>query len=84
MGGSGLRGLPGLYLVSVKRDDVLMRAVGPEFILAQGDVLYFTGMVENLGHVCSEYRLMAMTSEHDSDDSEGGSSEDDAEPQVQP
>ena len=34
--GSGLRGLPGLYLVSVKRDDVLMRAVGPEFILTQG------------------------------------------------
>ncbi|EEH51451.1 divalent Anion:Na+ symporter family [Micromonas pusilla CCMP1545] len=66
--GSGLRGLPGLYLVSVKRDETLMRAVGPEFVLAQGDVLYFTGLVESLGRVCAEYGLMAMTSEHDSDD----------------
>jgi hypothetical protein len=75
--GSGLRGLPGLYLVSVKRDNVLMRAVGPEFVLSQGDILYFTGMVESLGTVCAEYGLMAMTSEHDSDDemSDNGDSE---------
>ena len=45
-----------------------MRAVGPEFVLAQWDVLYFTGLVESLGRVCAEYGLMAMTSEHDSDD----------------
>ena len=38
-------GLPGLYLMSVKRGDVLIRAVGPEFVLVQDDVLYFTGMV---------------------------------------
>ena len=59
--GSGLRGLPGLYLVSVKRDDALMRAVGPEFVLAQGDVLYFTGMVESLGRVCAEHGLEAVS-----------------------
>ena len=63
--GSGLRGLPGLYLVSVRRDETLMRAVGPDFVLAQGDVLYFTGMVENLGTVCAEHGLEAMTAEHD-------------------
>ena len=68
--GSGLRGLPGLYLVSVKRDETLMRAVGPEFVLTQGDVLYFTGMVENLGTVCSEHGLEAMTAEHDESSSE--------------
>uniref|UniRef100_A0A6U2B0Y4 Divalent Anion:Na+ symporter family n=1 Tax=Micromonas pusilla TaxID=38833 RepID=A0A6U2B0Y4_MICPS len=73
--GSGLRGLPGLYLVSVKREDTLIRAVGPEFVLSQGDVLYFTGMVESIGNVCAEYGLLAVTTEHDSD-SEGGSDED--------
>jgi hypothetical protein len=31
--------------MSVKRGDVLIRAVGPEFVLVQDDVLYFTGMV---------------------------------------
>ena len=78
VGNSGLRGLPGLYLVSVKRDETLMRAVGPEFVLTQGDVLYFTGMVENLGTVCAEHGLEAMTAEHDEssdddDDSDEGS-----------
>jgi len=58
----------GLYLVSVKRADVLIRAVGPEFVLAQHDVLYFTGLVESLGQVCADYGLMAVTSEQDSDD----------------
>ena len=76
--GSGLRGLPGLYLVSVKREDTLIRAVGPEFVLTQGDVLYFTGMVESIGNVCAEYGLLAITTEHDSD-SEGGSDEDEDE-----
>ena len=82
VGASGLRGLPGLYLVSVKRDETLVRAVGPEFVLNQGDVLYFTGMVENLGTVCGEHGLEAMTAEHDEDtsdeDLESGS-EDDAD-----
>jgi len=76
--GSGLRGLPGLYLVSVKREDTLIRAVGPEFVLTQGDVLYFTGMVESIGNVCAEYGLLAITTEHDSD-SEGGSDDDEDE-----
>ena len=76
--GSGLRGLHGLYLVSVKREDTLIRAVGPEFVLTQGDVLYFTGMVESIGNVCAEYGLLAITTEHDSD-SEGGSDDDEDE-----
>ena len=61
--------------MSVKREDTLIRAVGPEFVLSQGDVLYFTGMVESIGNVCAEYGLLAVTTEHDSD-SEGGSDED--------
>ena len=77
--GSGLRGLPGLYLVSVRRGETLMRAVGPDFVLAQGDVLYFTGMVENLGVVCAEHGLEAVTAEHDeSSDDDDESSGDEA------
>ena len=76
--GSGLRCLPGLYLVSVKREYTLIRVVGPEFVLTQGDVLYFTGMVESIGNVCAEYGLLAITTEHDSD-SEGGSDDDEDE-----
>ena len=79
--GSGLRGLPGLYLVSVRRGETLMRAVGPDFVLAQGDVLYFTGMVENLGVVCAEHGLEAVTAEHDEssdDDDESSGDEENA------
>ena len=76
--GSGLRGLPGLYLVSVKRGETLMRAVGPDFVLAQGDVLYFTGMVENLGVVCAEHGLEAVTAEHDESSDDESSGDEDA------
>jgi len=68
---SGLRGLPGLYLVSVRRGDALLRAIGPEFILNQGDILYFTGMIESLGNVCAEYGLMAVTQEHEDETEDG-------------
>lgn len=74
---SGLRGLPGLYLVSVRRDDILLRAIGPEFILNQGDILYFTGMIESLGKVCAEYGLMAITQEYEDDEEEGRVASDD-------
>ena len=54
-----------------------MRAVGPEFVLAQGDVLYFTGMVESLGRVCAEHGLEAVSDEHDSDSDDQGLDDDD-------
>ena len=65
---SGLRGLPGLYLVSVRRSGSLIRAVGPEFVINQGDILYFTGLIESLGSICSDHGLTAMT--HEDDDHE--------------
>jgi len=65
---SGLRGLPGLYLVSVRRSGSLIRAVGPEFLINQGDILYFTGLIESLGSICSDHGLTAMT--HEDDDHE--------------
>jgi len=65
---SGMRGLPGLYLVSVRRSGSLIRAVGPEFIINQGDILYFTGLIESLGSICSDHGLTAMTHEDDDHD----------------
>ena len=58
-----LRGLNGLYLVSVQRGDMLLRAVTPEFILEEGDVLHFTGLVESIGEVCLEFGLLPLTHE---------------------
>lgn len=40
---AGLRGLPGLYLTSVKRGAGVVHAVGPDFIVSTGDVLFFAG-----------------------------------------
>ena len=58
-----LRGLNGLYLVSVQRGDMLLRAVTPEFILEEGDILHFTGLVESIGEVCVEHGLLPLTHE---------------------
>ena len=56
-----LRGLNGLYLVSVQRGDMVMRAVQPEFLLEAGDVLIFTGLVDKIGEVCEEHGLVPLT-----------------------
>ena len=56
-----LRGLNGLYLVSVQRGDMLMRAVRPEFILEVGDILIFTGLVDRIGDVCKQHGLVPLT-----------------------
>ena len=58
-----LRGLNGLYLVSVQRGDMLLRAVTPEFLLEEGDILHFTGLVESIGEVCVEHGLLPLTHE---------------------
>ena len=58
-----LRGLNGLYLVSVQRGDMLMRAVQPDFILEVGDILIFTGLVDRIGEVCKTHGLVPLTHE---------------------
>jgi K+/H+ antiporter YhaU regulatory subunit KhtT len=40
---AGLRNLDGQYVTSVRRGSELVHAVGPEFMLATGDVLYLSG-----------------------------------------
>ena len=41
------------------------RAVGPDFVLNVGDILYFTGMVKEFGKFCAENGLEVVTSEND-------------------
>ena len=50
---AALRGLNGLYLVSVQRGDMLLRAVTPEFLLEEGDVLHFTAWSSPSGRCAS-------------------------------
>lgn len=55
------------YLVSVYRASTgnVHRAVGPDFVLNVGDILYFTGMVKEFGKFCAENGLEVVTSEND-------------------
>ena len=63
---SDLRGLPGLYLVSVETAaGVRHRVVSPDLVLHEGDRLYFTGIVETLAQVCQEQGLEPITNEND-------------------
>ena len=90
---SGLRDTGGIYLVSVHRAATgnVHRAVGQEFVLNVGDILYFTGLVESFGDFCQENGLEVLTSENENDDSakkvkkkkEGSKDAEPEEPTVQ-
>uniref|UniRef100_A0A7S4EIS4 RCK C-terminal domain-containing protein n=1 Tax=Pseudo-nitzschia australis TaxID=44445 RepID=A0A7S4EIS4_9STRA len=62
---SGLRDTGGIYLVSVHRAATgnVHRAVGQDFVLNVGDVLYFTGLVEEFGDFCEEHGMEVLTNE---------------------
>ncbi len=62
---SGLRDTGGIYLVSVHRSTTgnVHRAVGQDFVLNVGDVLYFTGLVEGFGEFCEEHGMEILTNE---------------------
>mmetsp|Transcript_84289 Transcript_84289/g.233613 ORF Transcript_84289/g.233613 Transcript_84289/m.233613 type:complete len:1193 (+) Transcript_84289:75-3653(+) len=68
VGESGLRDLPGLYLVRMQHagqeEDAGKDGVSPEAVISEGDVLWFTGQVENLGDVCEEFGLQPVTAGH--------------------
>jgi hypothetical protein len=63
---SGLRDTGGLYLVSVHRAATgnVHRAVGQDFVLNVGDVLYFTGLVEGFGEFCEEHGMEVLTNDN--------------------
>lgn len=62
---SGLRDTGGLYLVSVHRAATgnVHRAVGQDFVLNVGDILYFTGLIGEFGDFCEEHGLEVVTNE---------------------
>lgn len=62
---SGLRDTGGLYLVSVRRAATgnIHRAVGQEFVLDVGDVVFFSGLIEGFGEFCSKHGLEMVTSD---------------------
>lgn len=62
---SGLRDTGGIYLVSVKRETTgnVHYAVSVELVLGVGDVLYFTGLVEEFFDFCEEHGLEVVTNE---------------------
>jgi Citrate transporter/TrkA-C domain len=63
---SGLRNTGGIYLVSVHRAATgnVHRAVGQEFVLHVGDVLYFTGLVEGFAAFCEEHGMEVLTNDN--------------------
>ena len=76
---SGLRDTGGIYLVSVKRAATgnVHHAVGRDFVLSNGDILYFTGLIEEFSEFCTEHGLEMVTDDEDVyhiTDSEAGSS----------
>ncbi|KAL3922634.1 MAG: hypothetical protein SGILL_002104 [Bacillariaceae sp.] len=62
---SGLRDTGGIYLVSVHRAATgnVHRAVGQDFVVNVGDVLYFTGLVEGFGEFCEEHGMEVLTND---------------------
>jgi di/tricarboxylate transporter len=62
---SGLRDTGGVYLVRVKRHVTgnYHNAVGPEFVIGVGDILYFAGLLETFADFCEEHGLELMTNE---------------------
>ncbi|MDQ4146119.1 MAG: SLC13 family permease [Pseudomonadota bacterium] len=45
---AGLRNLPGLFLVEIDRDQQIIAAVGPEFVLQGRDRLVFAGITDSI------------------------------------
>jgi hypothetical protein len=62
---SGLRDTGGIYLVSVHRVATgnVHRAVGQEFVLNVGDLVWFTGLVEGFGEFCENHGMEVLTNE---------------------
>lgn len=74
---SGLRDTGGLYLVSVRRAATgnIHRAVGQEFVLDVGDVVYFSGLIEGFGDFCNQHGLEIVTNESSSLDNKEATTE---------
>ena len=59
---AGLRGLRDLYVTSVQRGSNVINAVGPDFVVNEGDVLYLTGLVQDaFPALCARMNFTALT-----------------------
>jgi di/tricarboxylate transporter len=54
----GLRHLEGVYLSSVRRDGRIIHAVGSDFFIQAGDVLYFAGVPDGLDKLAAQMLLV--------------------------
>jgi len=61
VGDSCLRGNDVLYLTSVERQDRLFNAVSPEFVIHEGDILFFTGIVDAFDEFCIQNGFRIVT-----------------------
>lgn len=57
---AGLRHLPGLYLVEVRRGEEIEAAVGPDYVLKGGDRLVFVGLVQSVADVLNVRGLVPV------------------------
>lgn len=66
---AGLRQLPGLFLVEVRRGEAVEAAVGPEFVLRGRDRLVFAGVVQSVAdlHNIRGLRSVSHAEERDLD-----------------
>ena len=62
---AGLKGLDALFLVSVGRQGHITHAVSPDFLLLEGDVLYFSGDVRAAGALASAKGLALVPADAD-------------------
>jgi di/tricarboxylate transporter len=58
---AGLRHLEGVYLTSVRRQGRVLHAVGSEFIISSGDVLYFSGVPDSIDEISKRHHLIPYT-----------------------
>jgi hypothetical protein len=64
---SGLRGLDGLYLTSVKRGETITHAVSPDFVLLQDDILFFAGDLPKVISLARRFRLKHVSDAFEED-----------------
>lgn len=64
---AGLRGLGGVFLTSVRRRAAVTHAVGPDFVVAAGDVLFFAGDVAKVSAIAQRLRLRPVTDAFEED-----------------
>ncbi len=60
---AGLRHLPGLFLVEILRGQQVIAPAPPDTVLAEGDVLTFTGVVDTIVDLERIPKLVPLTSE---------------------